>query len=376
MKNMDVRKRILIDANPVVPYYVTGRVNGIGRTALELIQALDKFDDLPFDIELYSQNMKGIGGRNIGTHFKCHHLYLPNRGGWEKKLAFFPIKECMTGFDFMHITSNFGYVHSPEKCILTIHDAMFFSYPEDFLGHDFARKNYPKLARKCKAIITCSENSKKEIAEYMDVDEHKIFVCPWGVDRNVFRPQEFKKNAFSGDKPFFLSVSCDIGRKNTVSVVRAYERFSRNCPEHELILVWRNPSEEVLDIVSRANLRDKVHFASGITDEELSNLYASATATFFPSKYEGFGLPLLESMVSGTPVVTCRNSSLEEVGGEAAIYVEPEDVGSMCNLMERFENNDFDMEEISKNSIAQASKFTWDDCAKKTIDVYKRCLGI
>lgn len=369
------RKKLLIDANPVVPYYVSGKTNGIGRTTRELIQTLDTFDDLPFDIELFSQNMKGIGGKNLNTHFKCHHLYLPHRSGVNKVLAKTPVRELMTGYDIMHIPCNFEYVHSPERCIVTVHDAMFFSHPEDFLGHKFARENYPGFARKCKAVITCSENSKREIAEYMYVKEERIFVCPWGVDTDIFHPQKKTSNRFTGDNPFFLSVSCSVGRKNTVSVVKAYELFARQNPSHHLILVWGNPPQDILGYVRKAGLEGTVHFVSDVSNEELSSLYANATATFFPSKYEGFGLPVLESLASGTPVVTCRNSSLPEVGGDAALYVEPEDIEAMSRLMEQFENHSLDLPQMQQKCLEQASKFSWRSCAEKTLQVYKECLG-
>ena len=224
---MTKNKKLLIDVNAVVPYYVFGKVNGIGRTTLELVQALAKINDIPFDIELFAQNMKGVGGKNIDTAFKSHHLYLPNRSAINKLLSHIPVREMFTGYDLMHIPSNFEYVYKPEKCIVTIHDAMFFSYPEDFLGHDFARKNYPQLAQRCKAVITCSENSKREIANYMDVKESKIFVCPWGVDHELFKIRSKKTNRFTGNDPFFISVSCDIGRKNTISVIKAYSIFAK-----------------------------------------------------------------------------------------------------------------------------------------------------
>lgn len=108
----------------------------------------------------------------------------------------------------------------------------------------------------------------------------------------------------------------------------------------------------------------------------IGELYSSASATFFPSKYEGFGLPILESMASGTPVITCRNSSLSEVGGEAAIYVSPEDIQSMSEWMERFENKSIDILSLKELSTAQASNFTWEICANKTLEVYKQCLEL
>lgn len=369
-------KKLLIDVNSIVPYYVFGKVNGIGRTTLELIQALAKIDNLPFEVILYSQNMKGIGGRNTGLPFKNCHVYLPHREKIDKLLAKFPLREYLTRYDLMHIPHNFEYVHCPEKCIVTIHDAMFFSYPEQFLNHDFAKENYPKLARKARAIITCSENSKKEIIEYMQIPREKIFVCYWGINHQLFSPKSKSSNKYTGSNPYFLSVSCDIGRKNTISVLKAYEQLLKQAPYHHLVLVWRNPPIEIQEKYISSQFNNKIHFVSNITDEELSQLYASATAMFFPSKYEGFGLPIAESMACGTPVITCDNSSLREVGGDAAIYVEPEDSDSMTRIMAQFENKELDIESLKRNSILQASKFTWETCAHKTIEVYRKCLDL
>lgn len=112
----------------------------------------------------------------------------------------------------------------------------------------------------------------------------------------------------------------------------------------------------------------------GVSNGELSALYANSTATFFLSKYEGFGLPILESMASGTPVVTCSNSSLPEVGGDAALYVGEEDIEAISLLMEQFENESFDLGQMQRKCLAQASKFTWKSCAEKTLQVYWECL--
>ena len=370
------KKRLLIDVNSVVPYYASGTLSGIGRTTMELVNALAEMFDLPFEVMLYSQNMKGVGGNNMELPFKKKHFYYPNRDGYNKLLAATPLQEWLTGYDLKHIPHNFDYTHCPERTIVTIHDAMFFTHPEQFLGHDFARENYPKLARRAKAIITCSQNSKNEIAEFMEVPEERIHVCSWGVDRKLFYPHSPKPNKYTDERPFFLSVSCDIGRKNTISILRAYEEFVRNNPTHDLVLVWGNPPKEILAKYTQGVFAKKVHFISNITNEELSDLYAEATASFFPSMYEGFGLPVLESMAAGTPVVTCNNSSLGEVGGDAALYVEPEDVMAMAQWMEAFENHSVDMDKLITASIEQASKFTWQSCAEKTVDVYKLCLDL
>lgn len=371
-------KKLLIDANPSVPYLVAGHVNGIGRTNFELIRTLNNIRvSIPFEIELYTQNIRGVNATGLGTAFKSRHIYLRNNTIGNKLAAALRLREFITHYDLMHITHNFEYVAKPEKCIVTIHDAMMFSYPEPFLGHDFAREFFPPFARKAKAVITCSENSKREISNYMGVNPEKIFVTPWGIDHNLLYPHKAEPSIYTGVSPFFVSVSCDRGRKNTINVVKAFIEFNRNNPDHHLVLVWRNPSEEVLKLIeANSPAKNKIHFASNINNQELADLYAGATCSFFPSRYEGFGLPIAESMACGTPVVTCRNSSLEEVGGDVAFYVDPDDVDAMATIMERFENGDLKKNELSEANHRHSMLFTWERCANLTLDVYKKCLEI
>lgn len=365
------RRRITIDINSVVPYYRYGWLPGIGRTTKELVETLDALS-LPFDITLFSQNMKGIGGRNLQTHFDSRHLYAPYRQWVCKTLNTVPVREWYTGCDLVHIPHNFDYVRRPDQTIVTLHDAMFFSYPEPMYNPDFARTNYTALARRCRGIITCSESSKRDIMQYMGIAEEKIAVCPWGYDKELFRPITLPNTG----KPYFLMVSCDLGRKNTLSLIKAYERFVRlGSPEHELVLVWLKPPQDVVAYCNQPHLRKFIYILESIDDARLSRLYNEATATFYPSRYEGFGLPVLESLACGTPVVTCRNSSLPEVGGDAAFYVDADDVEGMTRYMEMFENGTLNKEALQAQCVAQAAKFSWQRCAEQTAQFYEQCLA-
>jgi len=368
-------KKILIDANPVVPYFALGRNSGIGRTCMELIAELDRRrESLPFEIELYTQNIRGVSAKRMNTGFKTHHAYLRNTPSWNILSKRLHIRELLSGYDLQHITHNCEILRDPSRCIVTIHDALFFSHPENFLGAEESRKLVPPFARKSRHVITISENSKREIMQYMDVPEEKITVIPWGVDHRLLFPHKVESNRCNFS--YFASVSCDIGRKNTITLLRAYEKFARSNPAHHLILVWSNPSDEALRLAELPHIENRVHFVSNISNEELADIYAGATATFFPSLYEGFGLPIAESMACGVPCVTCRNSSLPEVGGDAAIYVDPMDMDGMATEMERFENGDYDMNELRRKSVAQADNFRWENCAAATIEVYKQCLEL
>lgn len=372
-------KKLLIDANPCVPFLVSGRVNGIGRTNIELIKALNALpeEEIPFEIELYTQNIKGVNAKKLDTRFKTRHAFLRNNNRGNTIARQFRVRELLSHYDLMHITHNYHDVAHPDKCIVTIHDAMMFSYPENFLGHEASRKIIPDFARKAKAILTCSENSKREIAEFMHVSPDKIFVAPWGVDHTLLYPRKKKANRFTNDKPYFIAVSCDIGRKNTIAVIKAFIKFYKHNPDHELICVWRNPSEKVLRTIEQNPcIKQRIHFVSNISNEELAELYSGASCTFFPSRYEGFGLPIAESMACGTPVVTCRNSSLEEVGGNTALYVDPDDIDAMEQYMEDFENGALKKQELIEANVRQSMLFTWDNCSRITLNVYRECLEV
>lgn len=370
-------KKILIDANPIVPYFALGKNSGIGRTCMELIAELDKQQEsLPFKIELFTQNLKGISGNKLNTRFKSRHLYFRNIEPWTKVVAQLRLRELMSGYDLQHITHNYEQVSDPSRCIVTIHDAMFFSYPEQHWSAEENRQIVPPFARQAAHIITISENSKREIMKYMGVPEEKITVIPWGVDHKMLCPHKVTTNRWSGENPYFTSVSCNNGRKNTISLIKAFERFAERNRDYHLILVWGSTSEEALKLSKKPHIRGRIHFAKNISNEELADVYAGATASFFPSLYEGFGLPIVESMACGVPCVTARNSSLEEVGGEAAIYTDPLDIDAIADEMTKFAEGKYDMNKLKNACIAQASQFTWERCARETINVYKKCLGL
>ena len=363
-------KRIAIDINSVLPLYSEGWISGIGRTTKELVEALDKMDNLPFEVVLYSQNTKGISGKQLGLSFTNKHICFPHKDWANKIIKNFRVREYATRYDLLHIPHNFEWVAKPQKTVVTIHDAMYFSYPDDVFNYKYYQSLYPTLAKRCKGIITCSEASKRDIMQYMGIAEDKIFVCPWGYRDDLFYPRQDKKAV----QPFFLTVSCSTGRKNTMSVIRAYEKLVKQNPQHKLVLVWPKAPQTVIDYCNQPHLRNHIQIAKDVDDEQLSILYNEATATFFPSRYEGFGLPILESMACGTPVVTCPNSSLPEVGGEAALYVAPDDIDAMCNYMAEFEQGNLTKSNLTLQCLEQASKFSWKRCATQTIEAYQKCL--
>ncbi len=375
-------KKLLIDVNPVVPYYVTGRTNGIGRTTLNLIEALGKVRDIPFEISLYSQNMKGIGYEGPMSRFPRHHLYMPHRERWNRVLARFPVREWLTGYDVMHIPNNFEFVRHPERCVVTLHDAFFMRIHDSRFDYDKMRRLTPPFIRRCRHILTCSEYSKRDIVDTIGVSPEKITVIPWGIDPKTFHPsadpaatRAAVEKHFGIPRPYFLSVSCHGQRKRADVLTRAYLNLLRERKlTHDLVLVWGDPPAELVRKAAAAAPSSRVHFLSGLSDADLLQVYQAAAALIFPSAYEGFGLPVLEAMACGVPVVTCSNSSLPEAGGDAAIYIEEPIARSLGEAMLRLERGDFALAALAERGLERASRFTWDRVASETLKVYAAAL--
>jgi glycosyltransferase involved in cell wall biosynthesis len=373
-------KRLAIDINAALSFYTLGKHSGIGRTTRELVLALNRqYDSLDFEIVLYSQNTKRATGKLLKTQFKSKHLNYPNRSAYKKLFNLFPIKEWLAKHDLIHIPHNADIVFSNSKTLITLHDAMFFSYPEEFLNHENARKTVPPLAKACKGIVTCSEASKQDIMQYMNIPAEKITVIPWGVDRTTFFLMEDRKvkqtlSSLGICSPFFLMVSCDIGRKNTINVIRAFKALGYFKKNYTLVLVWKNPPQSILDEFKVLIDQKSLIILETVTDEQLNALYNGAQCSFFPSKYEGFGLPVLESFECGTPVVTCNNSSLKEVGVEAAIYVNPDQAEEMTEIMRDFIEKRVTKAQYFEKVRKQAANYCWDKTAQSYIDFYKKHL--
>jgi len=370
--------KVLFHANAAASF-LAGHYSGINRVTYEFLCALSKRGRLPVEFSLYLQGLKSRKHLLADLPFGTRQFYWPNRIQTDKILQYLPIRESLSRFDLFHVPHNFDYCFSVGKTIVTLHDAMIYAYPQEFPNTKIYKDREEELRvllRRCRAILTCSYNSKHDILKHVDIPEEKVYVAPWGVNRDLYNPDALTEpeqdqiRTLVGQKPFFLSVSCDVGRKNTVSVVRAYREFVRQNPDHNLVLVWGGIPESIIE-ECRACENGKVILIDRLDDIKLSLLYKAATALFFVSKYEGFGLPLLESMSCGTPVVTCRNSSLIEVGGDAAIFVAPDDISEIAEVMENFENGAYDSAMLRERSICQSEMYSWDQCVEKTLACYQ-----
>jgi glycosyltransferase involved in cell wall biosynthesis len=250
--------------------------------------------------------------------------------------------------DVLHVPGHRGPLLSPAPLVVTIHDLAVFRHPEAFnrWTRTYSRTFLPRLARSATRVIAVSDFTAQEAVELLGVEEERVRVIPHGVEA----PFEPEGAVAEGD--YLLAVGTLEPRKNLPRVVLAAERAGV-----ELRVVGAHGWGDV-----------GVESAGFVSDDELARLYRGAACLVYPSVYEGFGLPVLEAMACGTPVVTSRNTALAELSGDAAVLVDPRDVDAIAAGIEEAVRR---RDELRAAGLERARSFTWEAAAHSTAEVYR-----
>lgn len=280
----------------------------------------------------------------------------------------------------------FNYIIPPGvhgKKIAVVHDMAYRAYPETVRKRTrrFLELSLEKTCREADQIITISKFSKKEIMRYLSVDGKKIAVVPLGVDRHYYHPNYSErevqriKHKYGLDGSYFLYLGTIEPRKNVERLIRAYAAVNRRKKDvPPLILAGKKGwlYEGIYRAVEELHLQDKVKFLGYVTIQDAPKLMKGALAFVFPSLYEGFGLPVLEAMACGTPVITSRAASLPEVAGEAGILVDPLDMEELACAMHRIMEDAALRKQLGEKGVVQAQKFSW----KRTAEQIERIIDL
>src|SRR4030095_13534845 len=272
--------------------------------------------------------------------------------------------------------------------VVTIHDLAFERMPETFTrrGSFQLKLTVRRTAKKAARIATVSEYSRQDLLDIYKLPPEKVVVTYNGVESS-FTPQpsvpneaEGVRRRFGVSRDFLLAVGSLQPRKNLVRLIRAYARLrsEREDFRSQLVIVGRKLwlASAIFDEVKRQRWADDVILTGYVADEDLPALYRAARAFVYPSLFEGFGLPPLEAMACGTPVVTSDVSSLPEITGDAALLIDPNDERALANALIEVVNNARLRAELREKGIAQAKKFTWRDAAEKTLRLYQEAYAI
>ena len=257
---------------------------------------------------------------------------------------------------------------APAPAVVTVHDLSFERHPSVMSRRD--RFNFrtavPHSARRADRILAVSELTKRDLIQLYAIPPEKIVVTPNGVDP-VFAPDGPKPDG----EPYALFVGALQPRKDATAAIEAVALLDEAAPRLVLVGPDKGGRAEAERTAERLDLANRVELRGHVPQEELAALYRGAACLVFPSRYEGFGLPVLEAMASGTPVVATTAGALPEVAGDAAILVEPANPVALAGGIERALA---DRERLRAAGLERARRYSWAETARRTLDVYRELL--
>lgn len=358
---------------------------GIGRYAVELLRMLAELPNGPEVVLLTTEHEDRFG---LWTKFEHHAL-----SGCYLLPALITSGNLLLSWaahyhqlDLIHDPNGVAPFLGPStgaQRIVTIHDAFAYVCPATHNHFDNWRYRWhlPYAARRADQVITVSECSRRDLIRHVGLAPCRLQVIPEGVD------PEFQPLADSNERrailarygikqPYLLYVGGINARKNIARLFEAFVRVRESHPDLILVIGGKRQwqTDEIDTTFRRLDLAEYVHFTGYVEDADLPALYNAAELFIFPSLYEGFGLPPLEAMACGTPVITSNISSLPEVVDDAALTVDPHEVNQLASAIERVLTDTMLQTELRRRGIARAAEFTWERTARETLALYERVL--
>ena len=266
------------------------------------------------------------------------------------------------------------------KSVVTIHCMNYYYNPEDYSRHilPYLRIFIPLSARRSDKIITVSNNTKNELIKNLEINAEKIRVIYYGVDKGFSPDLEFDvQNELSlkyGIKgKYILSIAGYRASKNVLSAVKAFNVLKKKYGlEHKLVIVGKEGMEtfKIKEFIRECSLASEVLFAGPVPNEKLAPFYCGADLFVFLSLYESFGIPLIEAMACGTPVISSNKTALPEIVGDAGILVDPHNIEAIASQMNRVLSNEQLKMDLFEKGLERAKIFSWDNAAQELLSVF------
>lgn len=355
---------------------------GLGRYTQKLVEHLETVaDDHEFVVFLRKENFdlfqpKSKRFRKVLADFHWYTLAEQLR---------FPRLIRKEGIELMHFPHFNIPILTPCPFLVTIHDLILLRYPTrrastlNWFTYRLKYAAYRHVIRtavkKSERIITVSEYTRDAITKEFGVAESKVVVTYEAAEAETKEGQEIDFPAHGIVKPYFLYVGNAYPHKNLEMLLNVFADLRKKGMEAQLVLVGKADYfyDRLRAEAGRRGLLDgDVIFYGYAEDSELPTLYANARAYVFPSLLEGFGLPPLEAMQYGTPVLASNSSCLPEILGKAAAYFNPEDAEDMSTAMQKVFSDEALRAELKEQGKQQVAKYSWNDCAKRTYDIYRQ----
>lgn len=366
---------------------------GVGHYTFELAHALAEVEP-SFNLELaYPSTYPALDVKAeslpLPSNLQTVRVPIGNPGQhwW---LIGLPLYARRRRFDIFHGTNYEVPLLTRCPTVLTIHDLSLFLYPATHEARRVrrARRRLPLMARRATMIITPTESVRREVCAHFRIDPAKVVAVP-EAPRRFFRPLSpdeitAARKRLHLEEDFLLAVGTIEPRKNLHTLVRAFEEIAHGRQQQtsarkplRLVIAgksgWLN--DQFFADVARSTISERIHFTGYVSDEDLRAYYSCCEAFIYPSVYEGFGLPPLEAMACGAPVIAGRIPALCETLGEtAARLFAPTDVQALVNAISELISNRELRLQLSIAGQSHAAKFTWERAAQLTRDVYEEAI--
>jgi len=370
---------VAFDVSPI-----TSGSTGIGQYCLETLSELRRFPSDSLEISTYSF------GRNKPDSSKLETMGLPNvhipiparvvQKTWDW-LSWPDIGRKIQSADLCHSTNYYLPSFSGAKRIITVHDISFIVAPEycdPWIVSPFQKK-LKSFCEKADGIAVVSEFTRSEVINNLGIPPEKIFVTPNAVAENFctvsFDEATVATNKYGIEKPYLLFVGTLEYRKNISGLLEAFAKVADKIP-HDLVLIG-NPGwqyeEEMKSLTP--DIEGRVIFPGYVAQEDLPAFYREADLFLYLSHYEGFGIPILEAFASGCPVIASNIPPHKEIGGDAPLYVDPNDADGIGSTIEILVGDQQKRKHAIETGRAQARKYTWKNTAHTTFEAYTQVLS-
>jgi len=372
----------------------TEKIFGMSKYQMEIHKRLEvklniiEYESIMYNIEKrYNSQLKFHGENKIDTRkyedtkiknflIKIARTTFKNIDRYQYKIK---VKNSIKNQNIQHITSqeNAYLLNSikTNRSVVTCYDLIPWAFEKN---HSRLWKNNLSGLKKAAQIMTISEFSKSEIIKYLDYPEEQIHIINAAVDHDLYNNKRNKdiliQHNLQTNQKYILYVGSETPRQNLNILLKSLVKLKKKLPNIKLLKIGDPQSygarQQLLNTIRKMGLQKEVIFLGYVPEEELPKWYNASDLLVYPCLYAGFGLPPLEAMACGTPVITSNTSSLPEVVDNAGIMVDPTDDEALAlNMYKILTNNDL-TKELVKKGLKRSKIFTWDNAAKKTLEVY------
>jgi glycosyltransferase involved in cell wall biosynthesis len=355
---------------------VGGRETGNETYVRGLIEGFSHVEG-DFDLRVYY-----VGDAWGSNSRRVHFQSLSSASPWVRLTMGLPTRAVRDSLDVLHVTYT-APVWAPCPIVVTVHDISYVDHPEWFSARDLRvlSTTVPFSIRKAKQVVTVSELCRKQIIEHYRVPDEKVVAIPnaAGPAGNPLTDEEARRELAAIDlepaRPYVLTVGNLQPRKNLIRLISAARMVISAGVDVDLLVAGPEHyrAQDVVEAAREAGGRIK--FTGYLTDRQLAACYQRATLFAFPSLFEGFGIPALEAMSHGIPVVCSNGGALPEVCGAAALYFDPRDVNAMAEALQKGITDTDLRATLVREGGARVTKFSWQRSAEQTLAVYQRVGG-